>query len=133
MFRIKYSRESTLKMLYLTDVLDVAEISSEQLLENNLCFFPGLNNREKNFILRVMDLTRKNKATIDKLIADNLIGWKLERLLAIDRCLLRMGLGEAYFNDQKPVIIDDVIRIAKKYGSEESYKIINAILDKVIE
>ena len=43
-----------------------------------------------------------------------------------------MGMGEAYFNDQKAIIIDDVVRIAKKYGDKESYKIINAILDKVI-
>lgn len=67
------------------------------------------------------------------MIADNLIGWKLERLMAVDRNLLRMGIAESYINDQKAIIIDDVVRIAKKYGGEESYKIINAVLDKVLK
>ena len=66
------------------------------------------------------------------MIAQNLIGWKLERLMLIDRNLLRMGIAESYFNDQKAIIIDDVVRMAKKYGGEESFKIINAILDRVL-
>jgi N utilization substance protein B len=74
----------------------------------------------------------ENKEKIDQLIKQNLIGWKLERLMAVDRNLLRMGIAESYFSPQKAVIIDDIVRIAKKYGGEESYKIINALLDKVI-
>ncbi len=43
-----------------------------------------------------------------------------------------MGIAEASFNSEKPIIIDDVLRIAKKYSDADSYKLINAILDKVI-
>jgi transcription termination factor NusB len=43
-----------------------------------------------------------------------------------------MGIAESHFNDQKAVIIDDIIRIAQKYGDQDDYKFINAILDKVI-
>jgi N utilization substance protein B len=72
------------------------------------------------------------KKEIDASISANLIGWKLNRLALIDRNLLRMGIAEASFNSEKPIIIDDVLRIAKKYSDAESYKLINAILDKVI-
>lgn len=133
MFRIKYSREAVLKLLYQADVLGGDVLNAEELLECNNAFLRNLNTMEQDFILRIVQKVLDEKEAIDGLIARNLIGWKLERLMAVDRCLLRMGIAESFFNDQKPVIIDDVIRIAKKYGGEDSYKIINAILDKVIE
>lgn len=136
MFRIKYCREIAFKLLYETDILPSSESEMEtpiQILENHLDFFRGVNNKEKQFILTILQKVRENKKSIDQLIADNLIGWKLERLMAVDRNLLRMGIAESYINDQKAIIIDDIVRIAKKYGSEESYRIINAVLDKVLK
>ncbi len=133
MFRIKYSREAVLKLLYLADVMETIDLSAQQLLENNGCFFNDLNDIETNFITKMLSHIIKEGESIDQLISGNLIGWKLERLLPVDRSLLRMGIAESAFNTQKAVIIDDVVRLAKKYGGEESYKIINAILDKVIE
>jgi N utilization substance protein B len=133
MFRIKYCREAVLKLLYQVDVLGLKDECAEELLQQNMGFLTGLNKREKSFILQVTQKILDEKEGIDRLISKHLIGWKLERLMAVDRTLLRLGVGESFFNDQKAIIIDDVIRIAKKYGGEDSYKIINAVLDKVIE
>ena len=134
MFRIKYSREAVLKLLYQVDIMRLDnQIKAEQLLKNNKSFFKGIYQAEKDFILKIVQKVLDEKDKIDKLISENLIGWKLDRLMPVDRTLLRMGVAESYFNNQKAIIIDDVIRIAKKYGGEDSYKIINAILDKVIE
>lgn len=134
MFRIKYSREAVLKLLYQVDIMSLDnQITAEQLLRNNRSFFKGIYQSERDFILKIVQKVLDEKDKIDKLISENLIGWKLDRLMPVDRTLLRMGLAESYFNNQKAIIIDDVIRIAKKYGGEDSYKIINAILDKVIE
>lgn len=132
MFRVKYSRETTLKLLFQIDVLGLDGKDVPEILEVNKNFFKNLNETEKEFVIKIIEKIREEKDEIDGIIAKNLIGWKLDRLLSIDRNLLRMGIAESQFNDQKAVIIDDIIRIAKKYGSEESYKIINAILDKVI-
>ena len=109
------------------------QFTAEQLLRNNKNFFKGITRLEKNFILKIAQKVLDEKDKIDQLISENLIGWKLDRLMAVDRTLLRMGVAESYFNTQKAILIDDVVRIAKKYGGEDSYKIINAILDKVIE
>jgi len=132
MFRVKYSRETILKLLYLIDVLGLSGENPAEILKKNTNFFKALTDEEEEFIVRIIKKIEEEKETIDDLIRKNLIGWKLGRLMSIDRCLLRMGIAESKFNDQKAVIIDDIIRIAKKYGGEESYKIINAILDKVI-
>lgn len=133
MFRIKYSREVVLKLLYQIDVLGLDKNDCTDILQANRSFFKGLNPKEKDFVLKVLDMVLDDLIKIDGLIAQNLIGWSLKRLNPIDRNLIRMGIAESYFNQEKAIVIDDIIRIAKKYGSEDSYRIINAILDKVIQ
>jgi N utilization substance protein B len=132
MFRIKYSREVTLKLLYQIDVLGLGEEAGRDILESNLNFFRGLNQKEKDFIQKMVSQVLSNIRTIDDQISKRLIDWSLKRLTPVDRNLLRMGIAESGFNTEKAIIIDDIIRISKKYSGEDSYKIINAILDKVI-
>jgi len=135
MFRIRYCREIVLKLLFQVDVLklDNQEVSAEQLLKNNKNFFNIITRMEKKFILKITQKVLVEKDLIDQLISRNLIGWKLDRLMPVDRAMLRMAVAESFFDPPKAVLIDDVIRIAKKYGGEDSYKIINAVLDKVIK
>ena len=132
MFRVKYSREIILKLLYQIDVLGIEVSDSRAFLENNGNFFRGLNEREREFIVQILDSVIREKSDIDALISKHLIGWSLPRLTPVDRNLIRMGIAEARINKEKAIVIDDVVRISKKYGGEESFKIINAILDKVI-
>ncbi len=133
MFRIKYSREITLKLLYQIDLMDLFKLDVEDIFANNAFFFKGVNDLEKNFIMTLLNIIKDDRENIDTLISKNLRGWKLERLNPIDRNLLRIGIAESKVNDKKIVIIDDLVRIAKKYGSEDSYKIVNALLDSVIK
>lgn len=133
MFRIKFSREVILKLLYQMDVLVLEGVDPETFLLGNLNFFKGINELEKDFILKIVSRVLEERENIDRLIVEHLIGWKLQRLNPIDRNLLRMGIAESHFNSEKAIIIDDIVRIAKKYSEQESYKIINAILDKVLE
>lgn len=132
MFRIKYSREIALKILYELDALKSDAAQAGPVIDEYFLHFRGPNPDEERFIRRLVQTVLDNKKEIDDAIAANLIGWKLGRLALIDRNLLRMGIAEAGFNSEKPIIIDDVLRIAKKYSDAESYKLINAILDKVI-
>jgi N utilization substance protein B len=132
MFRIKYSREIVLKILYQLDALKCDAAQSGPVIEEYFKSFRSVNPEEEKFIRRLVQTVMEQKQDIDALISKNLIGWKLERLALIDRNLLRMGMAEAVFNSEKPIIIDDLLRIAKKYSDADSYKLINAILDKVI-
>jgi transcription antitermination protein NusB len=133
MFRIKYSREIILKILYQIDVLKCDAAQSGPLIEEYFKSFKRVNPDEEKFIRRMVQIVLDEKGRIDALITANLIDWKLNRLAPIDRSLMRMGIAEATFNSEKPIIIDDLIRIAKKYSDADSYKLINAILDKVIQ
>jgi len=132
MFRVKYSREIVLKLLYQIDVLGLDVAKVDTFLAENGNFHRSLSEPERDFIVRVVGLVLQEKTDIDTLIVKNLIGWSLKRLTPVDRNLIRMGIAESRLSPEKAIIIDDVIRIAKKYSGEDSYRIINAILDKVI-
>jgi len=132
MFRIKYSREIVLKILYQLDALKCDPAQSGPVIDDYFRSFREVNPDEEAFIRRLVQAVMDRKKEIDASISGNLIGWKLNRLALIDRNLLRMGIAEATFNSEKPIIIDDILRIAKKYSDADSYKLINAILDKVI-
>lgn len=75
----------------------------------------------------------ENMATIDKLIMAHLAHWPFERLKKVDLAILRMGTYCLLFQDDMPagITIDEAIEIAKEYGSDESYKFINGVLDGI--
>ena len=75
----------------------------------------------------------ENMETIDKLIMAHLAHWPFERLKKVDLAILRMGTYCLLFQDDMPagITIDEAIEIAKEYGSDESYKFINGVLDGI--
>lgn len=132
MFRIKYSREIALKILYELDALKCDAAQAGPVIDDYFSRFRGANPDEEAFIRRLLQTVLDDRQAIDAAIAAHLVGWKIGRLALVDRNLLRLGIAEARFNSEKPIIIDDILRIAKKYSEADSYKLINAILDKVI-
>ncbi len=57
--------------------------------------------------------------------------WRLERLSAIDRAVLRIGAVELMWMDDVPpkVAIQEAIRLAEAYGGDESPRFVNGVLD----
>jgi len=71
--------------------------------------------------------------TIDAAIAAHLSHWPFERLKKVDLAILRMGAYCLLFQKDIPaqITIDECIEIAKEYGTEESFKFINGVLDGI--
>ena len=58
----------------------------------------------------------------------------LSGLDPIERNALRLAIYEMLHSDlDKPIIINESIRLAKKYGAEDGYKFVNAVLDKALK
>jgi transcription antitermination factor NusB len=76
---------------------------------------------------------RENIDHLDKMIRESSKNWRLERMSAVDRSILRLGAFEILYVDDTPpkVAIDEAIELGKKYGSEESGAFINGILDSI--
>lgn len=73
------------------------------------------------------------KEEIDALIEKHLENWELGRLARVDLALLRLGCYSLRYQKDVPasVTIDEAVDIAKEFGSEDSYKFINGVLDGV--
>ncbi len=70
---------------------------------------------------------------VDARIRDHLSNWRLERLTAIDRGILRLATAELMATSDVPpkVAIHEAIRLAERYGTEESPRFVNGVLDAV--
>lgn len=77
--------------------------------------------------------TVDNRTEIDSLIEKFSTNWKISRMTAVDRNILRLAAFElAYVKDiPHSVTMNEALEIAKKYGTEESSAFINGILDKI--
>lgn len=70
----------------------------------------------------------------DKLIERHAKNWRLDRLAAIDRNILRLAVYELHWSDTPPkVVLDEAIELAKKFSSEEAASFLNGILDAVLK
>jgi transcription antitermination protein NusB len=74
-----------------------------------------------------------HRAEIDKLIADNAVGWTLERMPAVDRNLLRIGVWELRWADDVPagVAISEAVELAQDLSTDGSPAFVNGLLAKV--
>ena len=74
-----------------------------------------------------------NHDKIDKLITAHSKHWRLERMAAVDRNLLRMAVGEmiGYRGTPFPVVINEALEIARRYSAPESIQFLNGLLDSV--
>lgn len=61
--------------------------------------------------------------------------WRLERMARIDRNALRLGAYELLTRDDVPraVILDEAVELAKRFGSDESSKFVNGVLDRIAD
>jgi transcription antitermination protein NusB len=70
---------------------------------------------------------------VDASINAHLQNWSFERLKRVDLAVLRIGAYSLLFQRDIPaqITIDEAIEIAKEYGSEDSYRFINGVLDGI--
>ena len=73
------------------------------------------------------------RAVIDQKISEHAKNWSLKRMTPVDLSILRIGVYELLYQPEipTPVVIDEAIEIAKRYGTKESPAFIYGILDKI--
>ncbi len=77
--------------------------------------------------------TVENLESVDKYIRQHLKNWSFERLSRVDLAILRTSAYALVFQKDIPssVTIDEAVEIAKKYGSPESFRFVNGVLDGI--
>jgi len=73
-----------------------------------------------------------NVEEIDRTLADLTTNWRLERLGVVERSVLRLGAAELSRGDTPPrVVIQEAVRLAERYGTPQSARFVNGVLDAV--
>jgi N utilization substance protein B len=76
----------------------------------------------------------ENRTQIDELIESGATNWRLVRMSAVDRSILRTAVYELLFEGEVPqiVVVDEAIELAKRFGSEQSASFVNGVLDGLL-
>jgi N utilization substance protein B len=70
---------------------------------------------------------------IDEIANTNLKDWRIDRIDSMGRAILRMGIFELKYMDTPDlVVINEAVELAKKYSIDDVRKMINAVLDKLV-
>ena len=112
---------------------DISGTPLEELLE--FAWIDHRENREETLVFSrlVVSGTIENIDQVDSAIQSHLEHWKLERLARVDLAILRLSTYSLLFQHDIPasITIDEAIDLAKEYGSDESYRFVNGVLDAI--
>jgi transcription antitermination protein NusB len=74
-----------------------------------------------------------NRDFIDEVIRGHLEHWDLKRVSYVDRSILRFSTFSLYFQEDVPstVVINEAIDLAKIFGTDDSYRFVNGVLDGI--
>lgn len=86
-----------------------------------------------DFVETIVNGVLEKREELDELANKYLTDWTIDRLDNLGATILRMSLYEITYTDTPPVVvINEAIELAKKYSDENVRKMINAVLDKII-
>lgn len=131
------AREAALQFLFQNDFLGT-EIEEQSNLEQQFAEFCTLYDVQKKaraYAVQLLQGIIGKREGIDDAIRKHASNWRLERIDATDRNVLRIAVYEMSYQDDVPaeVAINEAVEIAKRYGSDESSSFVNGILDSVKE
>ena len=128
------ARSIVLQTLYEWDFRKLPVGSAPNLLKRNIGeFAPGLT--DSDFLDELLASILSKKGDLDKIIEKAAPDWPLEKIGAVDRNVLRLGLFELLFADKAEVpakvAINEDIELAKTFGGENSGKFVNGVLGSI--
>ena len=130
MTKRRKAREVALQFLYQLDLQ--GEIDPEPHAAEFWARHP-LDEDLRDFAQEIVRGTKSAQTKIDDIIVRYTEHWELDRMAVVDRNILRLAVYELGWTAETPpkVVINEAIEIAKKFGTRESSRFINGILDRV--
>lgn len=124
------SRELVLQMLFQADL---GRQTPEQVRQTFWAAHTSTPEEVRGFAEDLFRLAADRGAEIDSLIESHAEHWRMDRMAAVDRNLLRAAIAELLGFPATPraVVINEALEIARKFSSPESVQFINGVLDSV--
>ncbi|HEU5450549.1 MAG TPA: transcription antitermination factor NusB [Terriglobales bacterium] len=124
------SRELALQMLFQSDM---GKQTAEQVRRTFWAERKELEADVRGFADDLFRVAVDRGPDIDRMIEQHAEHWRMERMAAVDRNVLRTAVAEflGYPGTPKPIVINEALEIARKFSSPESVNFINGVLDSV--
>jgi len=122
------ARAAVVGLLYAYD-LGNKEISKffEEILEEK-----KIRNKQREFSAKLFKGTVDNLETIDEEIKKHLKDWDIDEIGKIEKAILRLGVYEIFIDkNDKAIVINEAIELAKELADDKSHQFINGVLDSV--
>ncbi len=126
----RQSRELALQMLF---QLDMGRQDIEQVRRTFWSERKDLDGKVRDFADELFRIAAERREEVDQLIERNAEHWRMDRMAAVDRNLLRAGVAEllGFPATPRPVVINEALEIARRFSTPESVQFINGVLDSV--
>lgn len=115
---------------------DLIEIAEKTLLALEIAELATLDtqNEVRDYAIKIAESFQQNHKDVDDTIQNYAKGWDIERLVKMDKDILRIAIVELLYIKDAPmkVIVDEALELAKKYSTDDSASFINGVLAKVI-
>ncbi|MCP4098333.1 MAG: transcription antitermination factor NusB [Planctomycetaceae bacterium] len=130
MSRRSRAREIVLQVLYQDD------LNTDQPEDIRLRFMNARLNQDRSLVQFAEDLlagVRRHRDAVDQQLEEIARNWKLSRMAATDRNVLRLGAYEILFTETpNRVVVNEAIELAKRYGTNNSSQFVNGVLDRLM-
>ena len=115
---------------------EMIEVAEKALLAVEIAEFTTLESQSevKRYAIQIAEAFQQPHQEIDDMIKEYSNGWDFDRLVKMDKDILRIAISELLYVKEAPmkVIVDEALELAKKYSTEDSATFINGILAKII-
>lgn len=121
-------REKIMTILYQIEMYNKSkyEYNLSDVIKENI-------DISSEFVTTIVNGVIEKKEELDKKVNEYLTDWTIDRLDNLGATILRMSLYEILYTDTPNiVVINEAIELAKKYSDDNVKKMINAVLDKII-
>lgn len=120
------AREKAFQFLFQLDLNEIDQMSKSELAEEFM---------KDAFSKQLIDGVIKHRESLDRLISNHLENWTFNRLASVEKTVLRLATFEILYMNDIPVAvsINEAIKIANRYGSDQSGKFVNGVLSKIIK
>ncbi len=124
------SRELALQMLFQSDM---GKQDADQVRKTFWNERSNVDDETRGFADDLFRVAQERSGEIDGLIQNHAEHWRMDRMPAVDRNLLRLGVAEflGYPATPRAIVINEALDIAQRYSSPESKQFINGVLDAV--
>jgi len=126
------ARARAIQALYAWDLAGRLSTATLENFADRLWFDLAVASDERDVASRLINVVQLRLEEIDTGITATTRNWRLGRLGAIERAVLRLGSAELMQGDTPPrVVIQEAVTLAERFGTLESARFVNGVLDAI--